>query len=350
MKKILILVIGAILFASCSTQQKLPPAKDTVVTKIVGRYPVEAVEGLLVLHPVKDVAQGDGKNYNFFYDYSKRYLHITDEDGMADTIRGFLSERITADSIGHSVTLQSATIDPFSSLTDEVRKKITQTKGVEFNPINQYQIAKSFNIRVDSAYIPAITLLLNMLQPLQNSTPSIAKSNRYPIDGAQGLLTFHPIRNLVKGLDGKDYYFFLDVDIHYIFITDDITIYEKFSEALKVKPRIKNAVIVQGMSIDPIVFFSEETRKAMEKDQGFELNGGTAGRIDINNFNVATIDNYAVVVDYPKVINKLQIMLQTSVNKQLPATPDFRRKYSAPVTPKPAPKSSDPNRPFDPNE
>ncbi|MEO5646280.1 MAG: hypothetical protein ABIO57_00730 [Candidatus Paceibacterota bacterium] len=329
MKRILFLCIITVC-VSCTPKLVEPAYTPPPTHKPTGKEPVMVIESQLILHPVKDIAAGDnGKNYNFFYDYGKRYLHMTDEDETAAAIRKFLPEYITADSIGRGVNLQSAAISPFSSFTDLVKDKITKTKGVDFSTINMYQFAKSFNVDLVRNNQGAMEALLKMLTPSETRGSFVSITpGRTPIYGVQGLLLNHPIKNMIKGVDGKEWYFFLDRTSHCIFITDDATLYQKIVAVLPIEAVYKNAVVMQGITIEPLVFFSDSTRTAMEKDQGLELNGGGSNTDNktINNYDIAVIENCSMVIDYPGVITTLRKKLGVASRVTNTTAPTFGQK------------------------
>ncbi len=327
MKKILLFLCIMTLCASCTPQLLEDIPSISQLKKPVGKEPVLVVEAQLILHPIKNVATGNNKkNYNFFYDYNKRYLHVTDEDTVAKNIRDFLPEYITADSIGRGVNLQSAAISPFSTFTQSVKEKITQTKGIDFTTINLYQFAKSFNVDFVRNDTTAMESLLKML------TPSGARENftsitpgRTPIYGVQGLLLHHPIKNVIKSIDGKEWYFFLDRTSHCIFITDDAILYQKIVAVLPLEAVNKNAVIMQGTTIEPIVFFSDSALTVMEKDQGLEINGGGSNNENktMRNYDIAAVENCSMVIDYPGVMRtlrkKLGVEIQNTYSHDIPS-------------------------------
>ncbi len=307
-KNLLLLTAIGLLLGACGTQKQTitdntPPPPDN------SRKPVPGLSSILSLHPVDNAANGEnGKKYDFMYDYAKKYLYFTDVDSTYAQVRNFLPEYITKDSIGHGVTLETVSAHPFSNFTDETKKRIAQSEGLKFDAINDYRIAKAFNVKYETSSVPAMQALLKMLQ--NDTTANNGDSGaRLSVNGAQGMLLLHPIRNAIKDVHGAEWYFFYDLTNHYIFITDSVSVYEKFQKGLPAKDNI-NAVLVQGISIDPFVYFDQQAIDAMTKDEGLEINGGDQ-KHDINKFDVATIASYGIVFDYKTVIKALQEKLGT---------------------------------------
>lgn len=314
MKQITILTLVMILFTSCflfkkkqqATTEKFSPVVDTTNRSVMG---------ILLLHPVKNVYEGGNKNYYSLYDYGKKYLYLTDQESIADTVQSFLPEYITTQNIGREVRMPASSIDPFSTLTKEVLDKIKETKGIEFAGINNYRIAKSFSIKMQNNSRHAMESLRSMLTGTPGPADTMTTTMRFPITGAQGMLTYYPIENLLKGEKGNNY-FFLDHIHNIMFVTKDAELQEKFKKSLPMLSNKENAVIVQGVTIKPITRFTPAEMIAMQKDQGFTLSGDSLNKGNINQYKLATIESYAIVEDYHSVITEIDQRLGVSVPPQ----------------------------------
>lgn len=304
---VLLLIATALVYASSCSDHTQPPSKPAPKEVIdTGKMDVEGPEGLLFLHPVLNSASGENnKKFYFFYDYFNEYLHVTDDEAIYPIARDSLPEYINRNNVGRAVILEAVAAHPFSNFTDETSKKIALSEGIEFGKINQYQIAKDFNANTDKRSKKALRFMLNILKGISPGHPA-TPTGRLAVTGTEGMLTRHPVRNEIKGNDNVTYYFFYDRKHHWIYITDDVDLYKKFSDALPVDISIQNAVLVQGVAIDPFVFFSKETIEKMTKEEGLEINGGKNANEDLNQYKVAKISNYGIVIDYPSVISEIE--------------------------------------------
>jgi hypothetical protein len=348
MKKIAILLVGTVtslLWYSCTPKitavQSIPPPQDTI------RKPVEGIRGFLVLRPIDNIAKGNNKNYPFFYDFPNRNLDFTDQEDTYIQARNFLPEYITVDSLGRGVELQSMSAHPFSNFTEEVKREIALKSGILFENINRYFIADASNISLRSNSRESMQVLLNMLLMKNSIAPSIS-DGRILVDGGEGMLIMHPIKNTIKDINNKEWYVFYDFFRHRIYITDDVIIYEKFSRALPMKIKEddrENAVLVQGISIDPFVYFNKGTLDAMAKEKGLEINGGknTLGtNNDLNAWDILKLSNFGIVFDYKEVIKKLSEKLgsQTRSSVSAPATSSTGDNGRKPTSISPFPQSA----------
>ncbi len=324
MKKILILlfVVTGLLQVGCRVH---PPKTSTRIVRDdsdTTRKGVKGVRTFLVLRPIDNIAKGDGKNYPFFYDYSNKTLDFTDNEEAYIAARNSLPEYITADSIGHGVELQSMSARPFVNFTNEATKEIALKSGIDFEKINAYRIAYGSNIKLHSKSAEAMKLLLNKLLLKEPPLPRLSDI-RKDVDGGEGVLTMHPIENFIKDNNGKIWYIFYDFNGQCIYITDDVAIYKKFSKAIPMKIRDgdpENVILVQGISIDPFVYFNKETLEAMSKDKGLQINGDKSVNNNLNRWDVRKLSAYGIVFNVNEVKRVLSEKLNISIGSDPAST------------------------------
>ncbi len=314
MKKIIYLlttITGLLLWASCS-QKVTPTPKSPASDEDMGRKKVPGVRGVIVLRPVDNTAKSGSKNYPFFYDGINETLDFTDNETEYVIARTSVPEYIDVDSIGKGFEMQSMSAYPFVNFTEEAKKEIANKSGVQFSNINAYRISYTSNMQILSNSRECMEILLNMLLQKKNVAPSTSDL-RTAVNGDIGMLTMHPIKNIIKDMNGHEWYVFYDYVNQCIYITDDPAMYEKFSTALPLRVNLEkpqNAVLVQGISINPFTYFDQTTLEAMSKEKGLEINGkndSTDAKNDLglNGWIVLKISNDAVVFDYKKVVEVL---------------------------------------------
>jgi hypothetical protein len=309
--KVCLPALCALAIASCAVQQRMP---------------VNGVIGQLVIHPVGDSISGNNKTYNFLHDFPNQYLYFTDNDSVSAYAKSFLPEYISVDSlnsIGRMITVQSVTSHPFSHFTPEMGKEIEKNEGVNLKEINNYQIAMAFNERFMTNSLEAKRMLLNMLLMNNNINTRNQQPDRIPILGAQGMLTYFPIKNTITGTDskGKTKTYYLYFIGHYIYFSDDESLYKKIVTALPMGVSVgDNAVLFQGIAINPVVYFDKKTLEEMADKAGIELNGQknmfeelakkvglqSKGQLDANEYTFAKISACSIVLNYQKVIDLLE--------------------------------------------
>jgi hypothetical protein len=361
MKKILILLLASagLLIASCAvhkdTSSPPPQKKDTVVKRVR----VGGIETRLLLHPVDNITVAGKDTFFFLHDYPNGYFDFVDNQSLYDSIKNFLPERINKQSAEvSSVDMIAMSANPFASFTKQTVQKIATAQGLEFGKINDYRLASASNAQQEIDSLKSIRLLLNMLQGKNDSNKNVA--GRAGVSGAQSILRKHPIKSILKGAgDKQNLYTFYDFAGGWLYVTEDSTIYEKFSAALPFAPK-NNIILVQGAAIDPLVSLDQESLKKMEEEKGLQINGDGDATKNANTLTSARITGFLIVEDYPDVIKNLQKKLkeQPVNNSRVPdVTTKPPARQPSPVN-KPAqaspqttlPKKLDPNRPFDPNE
>jgi hypothetical protein len=134
MKKLVVIGLAAMMFASCSTMQQTQqgmPRKD-----------VDGVEGKLSLHPVFTDLQTKNQQFFFFLDFKQKTLFMTEDTAMYMSFSGYLPEIIVP---GRYIKLEGSFIDPFTLFTkeefDQLNSKMA-TLGVQ---LNTYKVARIFN-------------------------------------------------------------------------------------------------------------------------------------------------------------------------------------------------------------
>lgn len=341
--------------ASCANQKHFapPPPRDTT-DKVPVRRKNPGIEGRLIVHPVENFAVGDKKTYHFLHDFPNRYIDFTTIDSVAAIFRDYIPDRINKDSAIRSVVFDAITSHPFVNFTDSVKRKIAKEQGKRFDLINSYQEGSISDAQQEKDSPEAMRMLLDVLE--ENAIQTRATDpGKIPVNSTQGILRRHPVTPTLKDLQGKDIYYFHDTKNGDVYMTYDIDIYEKFSQALRLKMLRKTVIIVQGIAIDPYVSLSKKSMDEMAKDMGIEFNGGIDPSKSVNEESVSWLSGYLIVDDVPEVIKNLQAKLGVfKTNKPDQASPGVKKSTGNQIQKKPAKKiqgeNKDPSRPFDPNE
>ncbi len=353
----ILLVCTGTLAASCAAKKELPhppPSKDTTVKAIVRRK-TPGIEAILIVHPVENFAIGQKKTYHFFHDFPNGYIDFTTNDSLATIIRNYIPDRIGKDSVMRSVAFDAITSHAFVNFTDSVKRKIAKEQGKRFDLINDYQEGSISDLQEEKNSPEAMQLLLDVLEE-KTIQPRTATPGKIPVNSTQGILRRHPAKSPLKDLQGKDIYYFYDRKNGDVYMTYDINIYEKFSDALTLMNTEKTIIIVQGIAIDPYVFLSKNSMDEMAKDMGIEFNGGNDLSKSINGEGASWLSGYLIVENAPEVIGTLKTRLGiagTGRQNQLPQNdkkPNVERKKEQKPLKKFQQEKNDPNRPFDPNE
>jgi hypothetical protein len=321
MKKILFCLGALLAIVACDAP------KETVTNYIpppptaVGRTRSPGTENMLVLHLVNNSFKGSsGNTHGFFYDIEHQAFGFTDIDTTYTSAINFIPEVIDTASLGKAVTFDANYAYSFSDFNDDEKKEIADQEGIAFDKINDYRIARGWNIQEDPNSETGKQLLLDMLQqkPLQKKSFLDGAGQPLPVEGAVGILLKHPIETPVEGNDGKQYYVFYDITTGRFYITDIPDLYEKFRNELPmVLPKEKrNAVLVQVVMLDPIVTFKKESLQKAAKKLGVKIDGGGDTTKTFNQLLVGKIVAYGLIHDYRAVIAKLNVDLHPDKKSQ----------------------------------
>lgn len=305
-----LVVTTLLLLASCANRDKVQKSiVDTVTTQVTTdeKQHIPGIQGLIVLHPIDNPVTGDGKTYSSFYDFSNTTLDFTDNIVEYNSFKNALPDSIGVGSHIWGARFNSMLAYPFVNFTKEVKKGVTEQTGIDFEKINNYQTAHASNMRIEKDSLYILQAFLGIL--LQKSTTAPAIVDHTPVDGGQGIFTLHPIEDTIKGIKGKIWHIFYDFDNKCAYVNDSTAIYKKFSRALPLQIKdgeTENAVLVQGMAIDPYVSIDTAVLNSITREKGFKLNGDRGGSQNLNEWRILKLTNMTVVMDYKNVIVDLQ--------------------------------------------
>jgi hypothetical protein len=138
--------------------------------------------------------------------------------------------------------------------------------------------------------------------PSSGVQQSVYSGPKKDVDGVTGILIFHPDSIFYTGKEGRKYSLFFDKPDACIFVTENPNLYVLFSEQLPIQMQAGKAVLLEGVTIDPVTIFRPEQMQQIANSQNMTL-------VELNHFKVAKIFNYGTLENSTNAVKILYDLL-----------------------------------------